>query len=132
MIGQVWASLVNVSALLPAAQVPYLSAFILVLVILTLSLAWAALNAHRRVRVGGDDDDDESPHSVLGMMKSALPPPKMLVRESSTLFRRVAEPADEARPTRLLDDSSERSDSGQPLTDLEEVSRDARTGPLLP
>lgn len=76
-----------------AILVPYLIAVSIVLLLLCVSLAIVSFSSAVRARglAGGssaDGDDDDG--NALAELFSSLPAPKALVRESSTLFRRVS------------------------------------------
>lgn len=72
-------------------MVPYLCVFTLILFILTMSLVFIAVSTARRSRMIIDDMDDhnDSQQTVEGLL-TKLPPPKTLVRVTSTFFRRIS------------------------------------------
>ena len=97
-------------------MLPAITAFSTILLILLLSLACLSHSRARRLDVDDADDDAEADESVAGALLSSLPRPKLLVRESATLFRRVAEDHEQLASSRLDDDAG----GGVQLADMEE------------
>mmetsp|Transcript_319 Transcript_319/g.836 ORF Transcript_319/g.836 Transcript_319/m.836 type:complete len:540 (+) Transcript_319:450-2069(+) len=75
-----------------AILIPYLIANSVVLLLLCVSLAIVSFSSAVRVRGGvGGDGTDGADEDGMAELFSALPAPTALVRESSTLFRRVSD-----------------------------------------